>query len=285
MSNIRYVWRSSRNRSGSLPRSLATLARLAAWGIHTALRIPATVSIGECRAQLRLPPARRAGSTAIYVLRENYEPEFRYFAESLRPGMVVIDGGASIGIYTAVAGKVVGPTGRVLSFEPGAESFAALEENIRLNELSNTVAFHAALSDRTGTAVLYDTGGGPNSYSLGGGDVSATEVGSVETKAIDDVLMLENLEHLDLIKLDIQGAEELALRGAQNAISRFGPRIMFELRRHLPPRLGLEFEGGWRFLADRGYRFFSVGREGELIGRAEPRGGNFVAVRESGVRA
>jgi len=70
-------------------------------------------------------------------------------------GKTFVDAGANFGIYTMVASKLVGQSGRVIAFEPTAESFEVLRRNIALNGLTNVLAVQGALSDKAGTAWLH----------------------------------------------------------------------------------------------------------------------------------
>src|SRR5690606_25934301 len=87
------------------------------------------------------------------ILRDGcYEPETMALVEQLlQPGMVFIDAGAHCGQYTLVAGRAVGPSGQVHSFEPHPETFAVLKKNITDNKLRNTQANSFALADCSAT--------------------------------------------------------------------------------------------------------------------------------------
>ena len=95
---------------------LPTVLRLAEWRCRCALRISGTVRL-QHNVRLRLPPNWRGVAKLLYAFGEAYEPELKYMAAMLRPGMVVVDVGASYGVYAAVAAKAVGPAGLVLAFE------------------------------------------------------------------------------------------------------------------------------------------------------------------------
>lgn len=129
---------------------LTTAWRGILWMAHCALRVPGRVAIGSTRASLELPPSFAQGgiATAVYIFREEYEPEVRYFEAALSEGMTVVDGGANIGLYSVLAAEAVGPLGRVLSFEPSQAAFAALVRNT--SRYPNVATFRAALADRLG---------------------------------------------------------------------------------------------------------------------------------------
>jgi FkbM family methyltransferase len=249
---------------------LRTSIRLASWGVHCALHLPATVRLGDS-ARLRLPPQlKRAGSTGVYLLRERIEPEFSWVKRVLRPGMVFLDGGANLGVYTVLAGALAGDEGLVLAFEPSVANFRLLEGNIALNGLGNTRAYRAALSNETGKARFYHLHGATR-QSLGG----QGEFELVATWRLDDLLAQEPVERLDFIKLDLEGAEELAVRGALETIKRYRPIVMYEQSAKASSRLGLERQGVWKLLKPLDYRLHLL-EEGQLVPADEPRYGNNV---------
>src|SRR6266699_2559349 len=76
--------------------------------------------------------------------------EREFLNRFLRPGDTFVDVGANIGLFTLIAARLVGPQGRVLSFEPTPETFARLTKNVQTNRLENVSCQQLALSDRAG---------------------------------------------------------------------------------------------------------------------------------------
>ena len=254
---------------------LRTLYRLFRWRLQCALGIPTTVHLPLWDARFYLPPRwHGAGTTMFYALRESYEKELAHLHRFILPGMVVIDGGANCGIYTILAAKLVGPSGMVLSFEPGIEAFSVLEKNVRLNRLQNVHAYHAALSDKEGTVSLYHHEDAPNSYSLGAPDTADVSFEEVTTRTLSHVVPEDFAQRVGLIKLDVEGAEELVVRGALPIITRSRPTIIFEENGASAKRLRLSPTGCRTLLGDLGYRFFSLTDQGELRELDQPRVAN-----------
>jgi FkbM family methyltransferase len=215
----------------------------------------------------------------IYAVRELYERELAYLGRLISPGMVVVDGGANYGIYTLAASRLVGPSGRVLSFEPCLESFFVLQKNIELNSLQNVRVFRAALADKEEEHRLYHSGRGPTSFSLGPPEDGPCESEEVTTRSLKSVLEEEGGEEVGLIKLDVEGAEELALRGAHGFIESCRPHIIFEVNPPAARRLGLRPSGAWELLDKAGYSFFSLADGGDFRRiPVPPGGGNVVAI-------
>jgi FkbM family methyltransferase len=248
-----------------------TLSRLCHWGLRCALNIPAIVALPEWDARFYLPPRwHGGGTTMIYALRGRYEAELLHLHRFVSPGMIVVDGGANCGIYTVVAAKLVGPSGVIFSFEPGREAFSTLETNVQLNGLANVRPCQTALSDRLGTAVLYHHPEGPNSFSLGPPDAGKPTFEEVALCSLDHIMPEELVPGIGLIKLDVEGAEELVLRGARSILARSHPTVIFEMHSLAAQRLGLDPVGSWSLLSSLGYKFFSLVDHGSLCPLKSP---------------
>ena len=86
-----------------------------------------------------------------------YESHFaRLTAKLVRPGMLAFDVGAHSGYFTLILSRLVGETGKVISFEPQPRPSNDLRRHIELNNLSNVEVVEAAVSDRSGTAFFND---------------------------------------------------------------------------------------------------------------------------------
>ena len=136
--------------------------------------------------------------------------ELELFARSIRPGDTVLDIGAHIGLYTLTAARAVGPTGRVVAFEPSTDNFALLEANVAANGYTNVELHRVACSDTTGTGVLV---------------LSRTNSGDHQLRADGagarvDTVRLHDLDvRPQVVKMDVQGAEPLVLAGAAQLLA------------------------------------------------------------------
>ena len=108
------------------------------------------------------------------ILRDGmWEPaETALIRSQLKPGDTFIDVGANFGYYTVLASKLVGPTGRVIAFEPDPRSFQLLERNVARNGCTNVVLEQKALADKPGTLTLHvsDSNRGAHSVIAAGTD-------------------------------------------------------------------------------------------------------------------
>ena len=187
---------------------------------------PRVVANGQAKG-LRINPA---GAHPGYALGTT-EPDVQdLLAAHVRSGSVVWDVGANIGFYTVIASRLVGP-GRVVAFEPLPASFAALEENLRLNGMTNVDVARIALSDAVGTATLNVFAGLTESRLEAHESSKSTkplvDQIDVQVSTLDD--QLEVFPAPSLLKIDIEGAEPAALRGASVMLGEVRPTVICEL--------------------------------------------------------
>ena len=272
-------WQYLKAQEGFQQAPLLTALRLIAWRARCLLQRPAIINLSEWNVRMFLPPEWRGIAKLVFAFREGYEPETAYLDKILSAGQVFVDVGANFGIYTLPASKIVGETGRVLAFEPSAQSFPLLANNIALNGLTNVRAFPVALAQKKGRAWLH-RGPNPSLNSLGK-DPSWKEDGEeIATESLDQVLHQVGIDRVDVIKMDVQGAEELVLRGASNVLTSVHPVIIFEIWPEGTTLLGLSPYGAWELLEILGYEFFVVQRGAVYVAKTPPAGGNVVAIHK-----
>lgn len=155
------------------------------------------------------------------MLTGRYEQEsVALFKRVLKSGMVVVDIGAHIGYFTRLFSKLVGKEGKVLAFEADPFIFALLQKNIR--RFPNVAARQLAVSDQSGTMDFYHSEAKSGCGSL----VPELPVSFKKTKlqvpggALDSLLENAGIEHVDLIKMDIEGGEPHALLGMRKMLAR-----------------------------------------------------------------
>jgi FkbM family methyltransferase len=146
------------------------------------------------------------------------------------PGWTVLDVGAHQGVFTVRAGRLVGPNGKVISIEVFPGNAARLRRNVESNHLKNVTVVESAAGGKDGTATLhvspFVSGGQSLVYDQGG----ATSM-DVKMRTVDGILKELNVERVDLVKIDVEGAAQQVLDGA--------PRLLAA-----KPRLVMEVEGG-----------------------------------------
>jgi FkbM family methyltransferase len=163
--------------------------------------------------------------------------ETRLVQAFLRPGMTFLDVGAHIGYYTLIAARLVGDTGRVHSFEPGRKMRAQLDANVARNDLHNVEIHPEALAEQTGEVGFYPSALASNqgiSSIIASGDGRAAPV-TVPSLNIDDFVSRLGGRRIDLLKMDIEGAELQVIRGGERFFGgKDAPPMIFEAHELAP---------------------------------------------------
>jgi FkbM family methyltransferase len=153
----------------------------------------------------------------------------RYF----KPGMVLVDVGANIGYYTLLAASLLDGTGQIHAFEPGAGNYNLLQMSVAKNGFKNIRLYPNAVADKIGVVGLnMDDSNGMITQAA-----SAACAYQVQAVTLDHTL--RDASRIDLLKIDVEGAEGLVLKGAEQLIARHHPVIFTEF---FPP--AIEFTSG-----------------------------------------
>lgn len=192
----------------------------------------------------------------------------------LQHGDVFVDIGACFGYHTVSSASRVGPAGQVYALEPQPDMFAALQNNLLGNELSNVRADHLALSDQAETLQLYrfaDLGIGHTSISSQGRKVS--QVISIPALTLDAYVEGRGIKNVTLIKLDVEGAELKILRGATGLLRASTPPMwIIEINDETAGACGYHPRDLLAVLAQHGYSFYQPewGRMIRTVARLKP---------------
>lgn len=175
--------------------------------------------------KIRIDPPRRSVIGRSIYRTGIWEPEMTAMAkEKIKPGWSILDIGAHIGYYTLLFSTRCGPEGQVAAFEPIATDYARLNENIELNALKNIRTFRLALSDHRGHAVMKPENRGQMSQDEEG----APEV-TVDMMPLDEFWSKLDWPKLDLVKIDVEGAEKGILLGMEKVLERYHPHLFVEI--------------------------------------------------------
>jgi len=228
----------------------------------------------------------------VAIIDAGYENAERAFVERfLRPGMTVLDIGAHHGYYSLLASRKVGPGGLVLAIEPSPRERKRLGLHLRFNRCRNVQVESRALGEVEGSAELYLIRGSESGCnSLRPPNVAQdTERVSVSVESLDRVLQDHGIERVDFIKLDVEGAELSALRGARQLLSKEPrPVILAEVQDIRTGPWGYRALEVVRYLSYANYHWFRPLADGSLEGldaAQEAYDGNFVAIPEERVAA
>lgn len=171
-----------------------------------------------------------------------FEPnEFAFLDNILAPGMTFIDAGANDGLFTLFAARRVGPTGQVWAFEPSRREFTRLRRNVQSNVLGNVRTFQLALADTQGQAemkIADDEHSGQNTLGDFAYQIDLVRRERVATVRLEDLVRQEYLRQIDVIKLDVEGAELSVLTGASEILRKQRPLLLLEVNENALERQG-----------------------------------------------
>lgn len=198
---------------------------------------------------------------AIWLLGAFEPGTVRAYARLLREGYVALDIGANIGAHTLHMARCVGEHGRVIAIEPTDFAYGKLCRNLALNpELAARVtAFQTMLVAPGGTTepepvyASWPLAAKGERHPLHLGQLMSTSGARAQT--LDELLVPCDLTRIDLVKIDIDGHECAALRGAQQTLERFRPVIIMELAPYVLRERGASLAELLALLAPVGYRF------------------------------
>lgn len=233
---------------------MRVLLRLVRWRLLCLLKMPVTLRLPERQLTLFLPSEWHGTSKLLYIFRDAYEPDLAILNKFLSPGKVMIDVGANYGIFSLNASRLVGKTGKVVAFEPAEASYSVLQKNVTLNQATNVQALRLALAEKPGTLRLYHDPD-PTRNSLAQADPSQ-KFEQVQVRTLDDVLAELGPGRVDLIKIDVEGADELVCRGAMATLRKYLPPVFFESNAAAASRMGLKENGISALMEELGYDLY-----------------------------
>jgi FkbM family methyltransferase len=161
-------------------------------------------------------------SLALY--REFSEGEVALFRQIITPGMVVLDIGANIGAHTLYFSQAVGESGQVHAYEPQRIVYQTLAGNMALNSVTNVFCYQQAVSDKE-DILLVPCLDYAASNNFGGLELGTAAEGEPVLSVVLDEL---GFPRVDFIKLDVEGMELQALRGAQALLRKCRPYLYVE---------------------------------------------------------
>lgn len=189
-------------------------------------------------------------------VRGRYDPSAVHALQTLiKPGDTVYDIGAHVGYLSLVAARVVGERGRVIAFEPSSLNLRYLRGHVRANDVRNVDIVAACVMDRGGM-VSFDAGKGS-----GRGRVVNTRGAGLRAVALDEEIAARRLPPPQFLKVDVEGAELLLLRGARQMLRTHRPIVLLSVHSEALKR---ECSA---LLAECGYEVDVGAKPGELLAR------------------
>ncbi len=201
--------------------------------------------------------------------------ETAFILNTVKEGHTFVDIGANVGWFAVQAARNVGPKGRVIAIEPRAQTGSYLARSLLANGfMDRAEVHHCAVGKEAGRfSIGWDgTAGNPGgTWSLPSGKMAQEfrdmghRVEDVEVKTLDSIVAGRKV---DVIKIDIEGAEGLALRGAAQTLAQSRPVILSEMNFPLLPKIsGLSAGDYVRWMAGQGYRCHALeaGKPGAVL--------------------
>lgn len=201
---------------------------------HQVLKIPFQYSFYDGRL-IKFYPEGQISKRIFTNSFENHQ--LSTFQKIIKPGMIVVDAGANIGLYTLIAGNLVGDNGRVYSFEPSNETFERLKKNIALNNLHNILAVNLGLGENPNEKLILrqDVGyGDAERYLHLSNEAHSIKLENVNELFIKEEILIDtldnyfnklNVEKIDFLKIDTEGFEYYILKGSEQVLKK-SPEIV-----------------------------------------------------------
>jgi len=199
-------------------------------------------------------PLQDWGVVWTFLRAHEHDAPFQRSIELVRPGGVVIDAGANLGIWSLLAAK---RGGLVHAFEPVPTMVERLQKHLALNDARTIVVNELALAAECATRPFYAV----MEKNTGASSLSPRRPDGVELRVtvvtLDAYLERQSIDRVDLLKVDVEGAELLLFRGAHRLLSSdLAPIIFFEIDERLCAAFGFTCREVKQFLADRGYGIY-----------------------------
>lgn len=189
-------------------------------------------------------------------LRFSERYELKVYRGILKEGMVVIDIGANVGLYSFEAAKLVGKSGKVIAFEPDPYNFEIFSFRLKKSGIKNITLVNKALSNAPGVTKLFIDPFSPGNHSFSSDNLySGNDYVEVPTVKLDDYLSENNIKKVDVIKIDVQGAEGLVFEGAANILKNNDIKMLMEFWPHGMEQVTQDAKKVMQELEDFGYTF------------------------------
>lgn len=195
--------------------------------------------------------------SSVFGVSSICEPEVR--KEFVLKEGVAMDIGANCGMFTVHLAKILGDKGEVISVEPEKGNIVLLKKNVEINKLKNVSVVEKGVYSKTGEMTFYLDDFGTGGHSLLKTDAKKKETVKVDT--IDNIVNSLKIKKVNIIKIDVEGAEIEAFKGSKKTLKKFHPKIIFEAvdedkRKEIEEFLSkydyrIRKIGDWNFVAEK----------------------------------
>lgn len=213
--------------------------------------------------KMKIDPSRSMGA-ALYWTGFHEFREFIFLHHFLTKEMVFVDVGSNQGEYSLFAAKRL-TQGKVIAFEPLPSIRYVLNENIKLNRFNNILVFDCGLSDHESTLLIHEIENVHEGLAtFYPGDRQSKSTFNVPLTSLDNIFETMKLNRLDFIKIDIEGGELKALKGASTVIQKYRPVLMVEINELTYSAAGYGSKDVEVFFESIGYQAYEIMKRGRL---------------------
>lgn len=167
----------------------------------------------------------------LYLFRSYELLTEKFFKRIVNKNDYILDIGANVGYLSMIFATLTGNKGIVVSFEPEPNNFQTLTENKKLNGFSQIITEQLGVSDSNGTFKLFlsnDANNGKHSLIFDDNRVTSKYM-EINTIIIDEYLKNNNINRIDIVKIDVEGFEKKVLNGMRNTLQEHKPVLFIEL--------------------------------------------------------
>ena len=189
--------------------------------------------------------------------------EMSFLQSTLKEGDTFLDIGSNIGLFSLLASKKVGSTGKVIAFEPTPLTYSRFQENIILNNFSNIDARQIALSNTKGEMKFYISNNGYDAWNslAPSHDDKLQESIIVPVSTLDSELQDEDKTKISLVKIDVEGWEKFTLLGGKSFFENYAPIVMVEFTEQNTFNAGYMVQDIYNVLIEMGYSWYRIENE------------------------
>ncbi|HST57932.1 MAG TPA: FkbM family methyltransferase [Longimicrobium sp.] len=197
-------------------------------------------------------------SSYAWIYPDHVNEEEGFVARTLQPGQTYVDVGANVGLLALRAASVVGASGTVVAVEAHPRTARFLRENVAMNGFGNVQVESCAVGEARGTVSFSDRhSDDQNAVDPAGGGLEVPMV------PLDELLPASRVPRVHLLKMDVEGFELHALRGATDLLSRVD-RILIESSTSHSAKYGYTARAVYDLLRDAGFRLRRLGDTAEI---------------------
>jgi FkbM family methyltransferase len=277
LTTIKYIW----SHPNCKHQKIRSIFRFMGWQFykrlaHRYLDLPLLPNV-----KLRCHPDSYSAGAVLYCGLYDYD-EMNFLLRYLRAEDSFLDIGANIGVYTLLAASKI-HSGSIYSFEALPKNYERLQENVKLNKFEQVKTHAIAVSNQTGTVGLNLAEGDSMPFITH----SATDKTiTVPTDTLDNLLQNQPLANLTLAKMDIEGAEILALKGALSLLKQQRPHVWILEINDTVSHFGHQKQDLVDFLYGYGYNLYRYNADTNQLSSVtveEKKGNNVLVIADSAV--